>query len=285
MRNSLVKLFICWPVFMCIMIGTVNCQAVSEPIQVFVSILPQKYFVQRIAGNKISVEVMVGPGQSPETFEPTPRQLASLARTRIYFSIGVPFEHIWMPKISTVNPDLKIIDLYSEAQSSNGGLTDDPHIWSSPANARLIAARIRDVLVEYDPLHADLYQMNFMKLDHDLEELDQTIKSRLKPWMGSGKFLVMHPAWGYFAKAYGLEQIAIEHHGKEPAAKTLASLIGQARQDRIQVVFIQDQHSVHMAETVAKAIGAKVVKLDPLAENYIENMERVVDAIAESLQR
>lgn len=271
------------------------CEASSDPLQVFVSVLPQKFFVERIAGENARVEVMVGPGQSPETYEPSPKQLIKLANAQVYFSIGVPFEKVWMPHMSSVNDHLEIVDLstralayYNGDQSVDEHTLEDPHIWVSPVLAKLSAEQIMETLVTIDPDHADVYQANYRRLEKDLDDLDQEIRQIFVDQDGqeTGKsFLVMHPAWGFFAKTYDLEQIAIEHEGKSPGAKSLHKLITRVENEKIKVVFIQDQHSSRMAETVASAIGAKVVRLDPLAENYIENLRKVTKAIADSFQQ
>jgi len=268
---------------------TINCLAATDPVQVFVSVLPQKFFVERIAGDHAHVEVMVGSGQSPETYEPSPKQLIKLATAKVYFSIGVPFEKVWMPHMSSVNDHLKIVDLSTRAIAYYNGdhsidehTLEDPHIWVSPVLAKLSAEQIMETLVEVDPENAVIYQENYRKLEKDLSDLDKEIHGILDERSGKGSFMVMHPAWGFFAKTYNLEQIAIEHEGKSPSAKSLHKLIKRAEDEKIKIVFIQDQHSSRMAETVASAIGAKVVRLDPLAENYIENLRKVATEIADS---
>ncbi len=300
MRKSLMKMVIRQLI---VLLGSfllaVKCLAVPEPVEIFVSILPQKFFVERIAGDKAKVEIMVGPGQSPETYEPSPKQLTKLSTADIYFSIGVPFETAWMSRMSDINNHLKIVDTAAKAsvfytenyldhhgeQTIGNHTIEDPHIWVSPVLAKRIAESILETLLEIDPENAVVYQKNFQVLQSDLDDLDIEIRKTLGSWIGKGSFLVMHPAWGYFAKTYDLEQIAIEHEGKSPSAKSLHKLINRAKNEKIKVVFVQDQHSSRMAETVASAIGAKVVRLDPLAENYIENLRTVVAEIAGSFQQ
>ena len=264
---------------------SINCQAGSDPLQVFVSVLPQKYFVEKIAGANADVEVMVGPGHSPETYEPSPKQLVKLSTAKAYFSIGVPFEKVWMSRMSGVNSSLEIVDTSTRAAAYYSDQEiEDPHIWVSPVLAKLSAEQILETLLRLDPDNATVYQSNFLALEKELDDLDMEIREILGSWVGKGTFLVMHPAWGYFARTYGLEQISIEHEGKSPAAKSLFNLIKRAKQEKVKVVFIQDQHSSRMAETVASSIDAKVVKLDPLAEDYVDNLRKVATAFAESFQ-
>ncbi len=259
--------------------------AASSPVHIFVSILPQKFFVERIAGDLAEVDVMAGPGQSPETYEPSPRQLSRLSSADIYFSIGVPFEKVWMPRIHVMNEHLIIVDTSKNAHALfSSREVEDPHIWVSPPAAIRIAEEMMETMVMVDPENTETYRQNYEHLVMDLERLDQEIRKILDGWLGKGKFLVMHPAWGYFAKTYGLTQIAIEKEGKAPTPRYLQKLIKRAREYKIQVVFIQQQHSGQLAMVVAKAIGARVEKIDPLAESYIENMRHVAEVLAESFK-
>jgi zinc transport system substrate-binding protein len=266
--------------------------AQASSISVFVSILPQKYFVERIAGNHAEVSVMVGPGDSPATYEPTPRQIDALSRARAYFQIGVPFEQVWMPRLRAANPQMLVVDTAagikrrdigeSKAARLGRGGSEDPHVWTSPMLVKSMAARIRDTFVKLDPAHAETYENNYRKFASDLEALDAEIRTRLLPYAGRA-FLVFHAAWGYFADAYGLRQIAIEAEGKEPGPRTLAHVISEARALGIKAVFVQPQFSRSSAEMIAHQIGGHVVAVDPLAENYIENMRHVAQSFADAM--
>jgi zinc transport system substrate-binding protein len=258
-----------------------------------VSILPQKYFVERVAGGEAEVSVMVGPGDSPETYEPTPRQLDRLSQARAYFEIGVPFEQVWMARLHAVKPDMLIVDTIANLQrrsmgeptgaASNLDGARDPHVWTSPALVKSMAARIRDAFVQLDPTHTELYERNYTRFANDLDALDAEIRAQLAPYAGRS-FLVFHAAWGYFAAAYGLQQIAIEAEGKEPGPRTLARVIAQAKRLGIKAVFIQPQFSRASAEMIAQQIGGQVIAVDPLAENYIQNMRHVAASFANAVR-
>jgi len=269
----------------------------NERIRVFVSILPQAYFLERVGGGRVYVSVMVGPGHSPATYEPMPKQMAELSRAKLYFRIGVPFENVWMERISKSNPDMKVIDTRSgivlmsmkehdhaghRAERQNRGLKD-PHIWLSLRLTRAGAQNIYEALVSEDPLHQSFYQDNLRAFHHDLDELDAEIAEIVKN-AATRKFMVFHPAWGYFAHDYGLEQIPIETEGKGPTAKGLAAVIEEARQEGIKVIFVQKQFSEKSAETVANAIGGRVIQIDPLARDYLDNMKKIAQTFAEVLQ-
>ncbi len=269
----------------------------NKQIKTFVSILPQAYFLERVGGGLVNVSVMVGPGHSPATYEPVPKQMAGLSQARLYFRMGVPFENVWMERISKANPDMKVVDTRKGialmsmkgpdhsgflAERQNRGLKD-PHIWLSLRLTKTIAQNIYEALVSEDPLHQSFYQDNLRAFHHDLDELDAEIAEIVKN-AATRKFMVFHPAWGYFAYDYALEQIPIETEGKGPTAKGLAAVIEEARQEGIKVIFVQRQFSEKSAETVANAIGGRVIQIDPVAMDYLDNMRKIAQTFAEVLK-
>ena len=256
---------------------------------VFVSILPQKYFVERIAGKRVKVSVMVGNGQNPATYEPTPKQMALLDKSQLYFQIGVPFESIWINAISELNSGMKIIECCTELNlrqtevHSHDTHTDnenavDPHVWTSPYNAKHIALKIKKALIDSYPIYKKEFETNYFRLVDDLDKLDQDIKSRLAK-LNNRYIIVSHPSWGYYAEAYDLIQLPIEVEGKDVRAKSLVKLIEFAKSKNIVRVFVQKQFNKKSAEIIAREIDADVVELDPLAEDYIANLYHVTDAI------
>jgi zinc transport system substrate-binding protein len=267
----------------------------AEPLSIFVSVLPQKHFVERIAGDHARVQVLVGPGESPATFEPRPKQMAGLARADLFYRIGVPFEDVWMERILANSPELAVLDAregielremepagghhhdYDHAHSEENG--QDPHVWLNPALVREMGRRLRDRLSLMAPQHGDQFAGNFRRFESELLQLEEEIRGRLSG-LSSRKFMVFHPSWGYFADAFDLRQIPIESEGKEPGARTLQRLVAQARSEGVRAVFVQRQFSQDQARALAKAIGASVVSIDPLAEDYIPNLRRVAEAIA-----
>jgi zinc transport system substrate-binding protein len=261
----------------------------AAPLPVFVSILPQQYFVHQVGGKQVAVSVMVGPGQSPETYEPTPKQMVALSRARLYFSIGVAFEDSWMKRIQAANPSLRVVPMQrgvgllklAGAGGEPGGT--DPHVWTSPRRVKPMAGNVRDALIQADPAHRGDYESNYRTFAAEMDKLDGAIRAILAPAWGK-PFMVFHPAWGYFADDYGLRQIPIEAEGKEPGAKSLARVIDLGKREGVKVIFVQTQFSRRTAETVAAAIGARVVGVDPLAENYPQNLLRVAHEFANALK-
>ena len=261
--------------------GLVPRVTAADKISVVVSVLPEKFFVERVGGSHVEVSVMVGPGQSPATYEPTPRQMAALTAARVYFRIGVPFETLWMSRIGATNRGMLIVNVAEgiKLRSVDVSRSPDPHVWTSPVLAKRISARIEKTLINLDPAHKAEYERNYAKLADELDALDAMIRARLSS-LKQRAFLTFHPAWGYFADTYGLRQIAIESGGKEPGARTLLHVIEEAKRLNIKVIFVEPQFSRSTAEMVAREIGGRVVAIDPLAENYIDNMRKVAAAFA-----
>jgi len=265
----------------------------GNTIGVTVSILPEKYFVERVGGNLVTVNVMVGPGDSPHTYEPKPEQMAALNRSVVYFRIGVEFESAWLDRITASNPKLAIIDLSEGIQKltipahqgetipANGeGL--DPHVWTSPRLVKLMVEKIYRELAILDPANEPTYKSNHDAFLKDIDTLDKDIRITLSG-LNNRRFMVFHPGWAYFAKDYDLEEIAIEIGGTEPSASELASLIDTAKSDNIKVIFTQPKFSTQIAKYIAKEIGGQVVLISNLAENWLDNLRQVAQTLKKSL--
>ncbi len=262
----------------------------ADPIPVFVSILPQKYFVERIGGDHVKVGVMVKPSESPATFNPNPKKMTLLSHAKLYFSIGVPFETIWIDRVRSIHPDLQFVPLHdthrnleTKHDSHHSHDSSDPHIWTSPARVNIMAQKIKDTLVRIQPEQENLFEANLQAFSKDLDALDGDIRAILAK-NENRRFMVFHPAWSYFAKDYDLEQVSIEEEGKEPGPRALQKIIQKGKRLRIKVIFVQKQFSLSIAENIAKMIGATVREMDPLAEDYLENMRRTAKAISGALQ-
>jgi len=283
-----------WLLLMVFVAMTLATSAETQRLKVFTSILPQKYFVEQIAGDLVDVEVLVGPGMSPHTFEPLPQQMSQLSRAAAFFMIGVPFEQALVNRLAAICPDLKFIDTGrnvvrrsmsepdSDHQHSDDCVHDagspDPHIWLDPINAITISEAVAGALLEIMPESSTQINDNLQKLTDELKALDQQLTIALASVKGQ-TMLVFHPAFGYFAARYGLKQQSVEVEGKEPGPRQLAELIRKCRQLNVHVVFVQKQFPVAAAETVARSINGAVVSIDPLAEDYVENLRRLGEAI------
>lgn len=271
-----------------------------DGLKVTVSILPEKYFVERVGGEYVSVNVMVGPGDSPHTYEPKSNQMTALSESDLYFSIGVDFEEAWMERISAANTDMQVIDISSSlekmpmasghqhgeeetsSESAEETGTLDPHVWTSPENVKAMSETIYKALVEADPAHQNDYQVNLENFLQDIDKLEDEIKTGLGN-IQSNKFIVFHPSWGYFARDFGLEQIPIEIEGSEPSAQELAGIIEEAAEENAQVIFAQPEFSTKTAEYIANEINGRVILISPLEENWLENLQKVANSFAEAL--
>ena len=273
----------------------------GKKLAVFVSIPPQKYFVQQIGEQRVDVQVMVQPGASPATYEPRPRQVAAISRTHIYFAIGVPFEKIWLKKIAAANPNMQVVHTDQgiqkipmaanhtksedhrgkDHQDHHGEL--DPHIWLSPTLVMTQARTILNALVEIDPGHRAVYEANTQVFVSKLAALDTDLKITFAGKQGF-QFMVFHPSWGYFARTYGLQQVPVEIEGKDPKPAQLKALIEHAKKKHINIIFVQPQFSSRNAELVAKEIGGQVIFADPLASDWSDNLREVAQKLKAALR-
>ena len=273
-------------------------EAPARPLRVFVSILPQKYFVEKIGGDLVDVAVMVEPGASPHIYEPKPKQMVALAKTTIYFAIGVPFETTWLEKIASTNPNMLVVHTEAdikkipmkghhhqgpELEQDHHGIKD-PHVWLSPPLVVIQSKNILQALLKVDPAHGSVYEKNHSSFVKELVVLDAEIRAAFE---GKGKdveFMVFHPAWGYFAQAYGIEQVPIEIEGKQPKAAEMQYLIQYAKERGIKVIFAQPQFSWQIAQTIAKSIDGQIVFVDPLAAEWDTNLRRVASRFKSALK-
>ncbi len=287
----------------CIFVCTASATGTSR-LQAMVSILPLKYFVERIGGERVDVSVMVAPGANPATYEPRPRQMAVLSRAEIYFAIGVPFEKTWLPRFERINPAMEIIpvqkgiklypisgDTSPENQWERRGFSPtmmDPHIWLSPPLVMLQARNILDALLEKRPKDSSYFQARYLDFIEQIAQTDLKIMNMfqsISSEIGRQRaFMVYHPCWGYFARAYGLRQIAIEEKGREPKPARLVTLAKMAKRLGIKTILIQPQYSKKSAEAVADSIGATLLPADPLAYEWDKNLLSVARKIKENLR-
>jgi len=252
----------------------------NRKTNVIVTILPQAEFVEKAGGEYVDVSVMVPRGTDPHTYEPTPSQLKKAASADLYFKLGsgVEFELAWMDKIASLNKNLTIINTSEGVEL----LDKDPHIWLSPKNAIIMVGSIRDALIAKDPQREKMYQKNAEAYIKELSRLDAEIKEKLAHKQNR-IFMVFHPSWGYFARDYDLKEISIEIEGKEPTIAGLKKVIDEARETGVKEIFTSPQFSQRSAEVVAKEINGRVVSVDPLSKNYVENLKYIADILKKEI--
>ena len=250
----------------------------AERLDIFVSIPPQKFLVERLAGPDARVRVLTA--TDPEHFEPGPGQMQALFDADMFVPLGIRAETRWLNVIKEQAPALKVVDCCRQLMTRREeGDYLDPHIWLDPVLAMRMAAIVIDDLIEIRPLEAEFYRQNFQRLTFELEQLDADIQTQLDGYAGRA-FLVDHPAWGYLADRYGLIQIALEVEGREIGPRSMAERIRQARDLGIHTVYVQKQHKSTAAVRLAEAIDAGIVTLDPLGENPMVNLKQTASLIA-----
>lgn len=283
----------------------------GEPITVAVSVVPQAEFVEKVGGDRVKTVVIVPSGADPHTYEPSPKEVREISRARMLVTVGVgmPFEEGWIKNFESMNSGTLIVncsegielrglegrhhevedgDEHEKLEAGNENESDedhedlDPHIWTSPANAKIMVEDIYEGLVELDPENEAYYAQNRDAYLKELDALDIRIKEKLEG-KEEKNFMVYHPSWGYFAEDYGLNMISVEIEGKEPSAQDLTKLVDLAKEKNVKVIFVQAQFSTRSAEVLAQEIGGEVVTVDSLAENYIQNMDKVSDIFAKNL--
>ena len=305
--NSIIRIFcLLWTVTCCI---AASAQSHAEPISIFVSVAPQKYFVERIGGEQVQVQTMVKGGERPDVYVPSTDQIRQLADARLYFFTGVPYEWSWREVFRQRFPTLRQVECcpgvdliydthhhhhhvhHSDASADTHGDTHhdshkdhedtreeaqhydeyDPHIWVSPRQAVFIADQVLAELLPLAPEHEDFFRVNHQQLVADLKQLDEEIVQRRKT-AATNILVVTHPSLAYFARDYGFEQISLEQYGVEVSAGSLVDIITDAKENNVQHVFVQKQFNENAARIFAQETGAEMVYFDPLVEDYLQSM-------------
>ncbi|MGM9759522.1 MAG: metal ABC transporter solute-binding protein, Zn/Mn family [Parabacteroides sp.] len=292
---SLIWLCACWA------LGSCAGQENKQPL-VTVTIEPQRFFAEQIAGDRFAVHCVVPAGQSPESYDPTPRQMIQVGESAGYLQIGhIGFELAWMDNIRSNNPQLPIFDLsegVSLIQSSeeeeeeeevethaehhhhhhHGGI--DPHIWNSIQGARTIARNTRNAFQQLDPDHAAEYEARYQQLLTQIDSTGREVDRLLLPLRGSA-FIIYHPALTYLAAEYGLTQLCIEMEGKEPSPAQLKQLLDVAKSKQVKVVFVQQEFDQKNAELIARESGCRLVRINPLNPDWRSEMLTIAKALSD----
>lgn len=283
----------------------------AAPLIVAVTVAPQEYFLEKVGGDRVQSLVLVPTGADPHVYEPRPGQMKTLARAAAWFTVGMEMEAAWAEKFRAVNPAMRVVatdagiaklpmaeheheghghgeehEPAAEHGHAEGHHHDllDPHIWLSPALAKVQAAAMRDALSSLDPAGAATYAANYEAFATECDALARDVTTLLAD-LPSRVFMVFHPSWGYFARDFGLTQLAIEVAGKEPSPRDLAHLVEEAREHDIRAIFVAPQFSRRTAGVVAREIGAGLVEADPLADDWADNLCRVARSLAAAATR
>lgn len=248
-----------------------------------VSIEPQKYLLDKLVGNKYTVNTVIPLGSNPETYDPSPAQMVNIGKSEMYFKVGnLGFENTWLKNISINNPNMSIIDCsvgIKTIHDHHGHANGDPHIWSSTQTALTVSTNMYNALIQHDPKHKDYYLDRFSALEKTIQQTDSIVKSYLNDAPGKS-FIIFHPALSYFAEQYGLNQYSIEVDGKNPTPKQIAELVKIAKKEDIKVIFMQEEYDLKNAEPIAKETGAKIVVINPLTYHWDKELIKIAKAIA-----
>lgn len=280
------------PFFLLFVLFLVSCSnKVQQENIITVTIEPQRYFAEQLAKPFFEVVSLVPPGTSPESYDPTPQQMAHLAKSKAYFCIGhIGFENAWLDKLKQNNSAVLFFDnskgvhpisashLHESPHHPESGV--DPHTWTSPEEASIIARNMYEALAEIDPGNLDTYKANLDQLLKEISETDRQVKSCLNA-SSRKSFIIYHPALTYFARDYGLSQYAIEKDGKEPSPEQLKTLIDIARKENVKTVFIQQEFDRKNAEIIAKETGCRLIVINPLSYHWSEEIIRIAKALSD----
>ncbi|MGN1263034.1 MAG: metal ABC transporter solute-binding protein, Zn/Mn family [Prevotella sp.] len=251
----------------------------AKPV-VTVSIEPLRYFVEQIARDRIDVVTMVPSGNSPETYEPTARQMVALTNSDLYIKVGnLGFEQTWMKRLKNNAPHLIIADASDGIRPlPTTGPTGDPHTWMSPANALRIAYNIYNYLARIDAKDSSFFKTNLDSLRNVIIDTDAAISDKLKG-LDKRSFIIYHPALTYYAYNYGLKQLAIEEDGREPSAASLQNLIDKANEQGAKLMFVQKEFANRNSETVRRGTGVRVVVINPLSYDWDKEILKITDEL------
>lgn len=270
----------------------------AKPV-VSASILPTAFFIEQIGASSVEINTIVQEFADPHSFEPRASDMKKLENSDLFFAVGIEYEDVWLPKFSKAFPNLKVIKTqgktpkydkithhdhheHGDHKHEEHEHEFDTHIWLDPIMVKEQSKIIANALSQKYPQNSELYSQNLAKFDQQIDKLDTYIKESLKG-LENRKFMVFHPSWGYFAKRYNLTQIAIESGGKEPKPAALAKLIKMAKSENIKVIFISPEFSQKSAKLIAEQTGAKLVEINHLSKNWLENMYTIADIFKSSL--
>ncbi len=283
-------------ILIAVLLGSCNSPELKQKPSVVVSILPQKYFVEQIADTLINVEVMVPPGSSPETYEPTAMQLQMFSKAKLYFSLGLlDFEKTTLKKVADQNSSVRVINHASSLNLIEGSCDHsheghshahghDPHVWLSPAEVSAMKADILAALSKQFPEYSNEFATNASRFQTEIDSLNSYITRSLSSYKGA-KIFIFHPALTYFVRDYSLVQVSLEEEGKSPSAMHLKKVMEQARNEGAKTIFIQKEFDANTAKTAAADIGGEIVVINPLEANWLSNMYSITDKVKKAVEQ
>ena len=275
-----------------------NKSGQEKPV-IMVTIEPQRYFAEAIAGDKFDVMAIVPKGSSPESYDPTPQQLISLKNSEAYLRIGyIGFENVWLDRLLENTPHLQVFDTSKDIdvmidtsehdhegeehghQCGVGGV--EPHVWTTPSNALVIARNTYRAISQLDKENDPYYFARYDSLCQVISQTDSLIRMELGRPGAAETFIIYHPALSYFARDYGLQQISIELNGKEPSPAHLKELIDFCQTNNVHTIFVQPEFDKRNALLIAQEIGASIITINPLSYDWNNEMIAVAKALGKN---
>ncbi|EFB0864856.1 zinc ABC transporter solute-binding protein [Campylobacter coli] len=249
-----------------------------------VSIAPQAFFVKKIAGDTLNINIL-----STNTHKPKSKSnpMKKLEKSELYFTIGLEFEKKLTDKLEQKFPKVKIIDMQKDTplaktSSSNSKEILDPFTWLDPILVQNIALNTYNALVEKYPQNKSLYKHNLDKFLTELDVLNLQISSKLQK-VKNKEFITYHPTWSYFAKRYDLVQNHIEFLGKKLKSKDIKNLGALIKEKNIKVIFVQTRFPEKTAKTLEKEYNVKIYKIDYLSYDWENELLKTANAFYENL--
>lgn len=284
-KKSTIILFI-----LLITFGCANQQ--KSKLTITVTVLPQKYFAEKIVGDKMNVVCMIPSGSNPEAYDPSPSQLVNLSKSKAFLAVGnLGFELAWLDKLKKNHPNLILFNTsdsielindhtghHNDIHNGHSHVGTDPHTWSSPRSAAIMAKNICKAIISIDPKNKKLYEENLKILLSEIKETDFEISKKLH-FIKDRSFLIYHPALTYLARDYGLNQFCVEFNGKEPTPQHLKSLIDIAKKEGVHIIFVQKEFDIKNAQILAEQTNCKIVSIDPLKYDWKESTMEIVNAL------
>lgn len=268
-----------------------NAQACKT---IAVSIEPQRAIAEAIAHDDFKIITVLEAGANPETFEPSMALRSAIDKSEAYLTIGAfPYENALSESVGTnmINVAEGIEPIYGthchhhhhdidehedECEQEHGA---DPHVWTSAQNTVIIARNITKALCSLNPEKSDVYETRLDSLTAVIDNLNDQISLKLTA-APTRSFLIWHPSLSYFARDYGLKQIAVGQESKEISPRQLKEIIDHATADSVRVLFYQKEFDSRQAEAICNNTSTRLITIEPLSYDWQTQLLKIADELS-----